>query len=123
MVYELQPGDAVHGDEKRLTTDASNADEGDPVALSSGGVAAADTDANDLAGIVSGGGVVVEGTGVVAAVDAGITEGQALNAGNTTAGNAGVLIADSAGNALALSDEGGTYRGYSVPAGYAVIEL
>lgn len=65
---------------------------------------------------------------VVAAVEDAVDEGDALDIGDATGTTTGEFIADADGPVLALSDEGGTYRGdggagMDVPDGYAVVLL
>ena len=57
---------------------------------------------------------------VIANVDSGVSEGERLNA-SSTAGAFGNTTVSGADVATALSDEGGTYQGESVPAGAAAI--
>lgn len=93
-----------------------------------GEMVAADTEAGDLYGVAvhddtndgNGNSAGIAGPFVVAA-DGAVTAGDRVNAGNTTGGSTGQVIADAAGPAKALSDTGGTWQGYTVPAGHAVV--
>lgn len=61
----------------------------------------------------------------VANVASGVSAGERLDLVDTSvtgAPGAGTLVASAGGPALALSDEGGTYRGRTLPAGYAVVK-
>lgn len=132
----LQPGDpTLSGDVSETRPAADGVEAGDAVMINAEGqMAAADTEAGDLAGISRYTGTN-EGRGnalglagaYVAAVAAGVSDGERLDAGNATGGTTGVLAASAGGPALALSDEGGTWYSeegtFDVPAGYAVVHL
>lgn len=59
----------------------------------------------------------------IAAVDTGITAGARLGAGNATGTTTGTFIDADGGPALALSDEGGSYKGADLAAGEAAVFL
>lgn len=128
------PGQSVHGGMAvTLAGDGSPA-RGDAVAIASGQVTQAfddGTTVNPAVGVMSdtndpaadndaGDNVSVELAGVVIAnVASGITAGEQLGASGT---NNGELAAGS-DDIFALSDEGGTYQGASLDAGYAAVHL
>jgi len=125
------PGDAVgpgHHTE-RIENAGSDLTAGDAVAIdqTSGDVEQLDTnnaDREDFAGIVrddvsSGDPVTVitsAPTGVVASVNS-ISAGERLGDGAT----AGQLASEAGGNVLALTDEGGSYKGASLGSNEAVV--
>lgn len=98
----------------------------------SGDVASdADTEAGALTGVAghaaetaSGDpvGIVVSGV-VLAQVATGVAQGDDLDAGNATGGSTGQLITSSGGPAHALSDEGGTFQGATLPSGVAAVKV
>lgn len=134
----IKPGKPVlPGDVSETRSAADGVEAGDAVMINADGdMAAADTEAGELAGVARhdgdnegrGNALHIEGA-IVAAVADGVSEGERLGAGNATGGTTGVLAASGGGPALALSDEGGTWHGnedlntYDVPAGYAVVDL
>jgi hypothetical protein len=118
----LAAGEAVMaGDIQETVAHGTGVEAGDAVAISGGEAVAANTEANDLAGVASESGdtVVIHGV-AVAAVASGVAQGAALTAGNATGTSDGQLIAGD-GRGLALSGEGGTWHGMAVPDGYAVV--
>jgi hypothetical protein len=123
-------GDPVGpGSHNERLTAGSDLSAGDAVAIdqTSGDLEQLDTntaDRTEFAGIirddVSSGNeatlITAAPTGVVASTDS-ISAGQRLGDG----GNVGQLAAESGGNALALTDAGGSYKGASLAANEAVI--
>lgn len=102
---------------------------GDAVALASGDITPADTEAHDGAvgvrakGDKSGDNAPVTTHGpIVASVAAGLTGGTEVGAGNATGGTVGVFVSGGSRGTL-LCDEGGTYKGASIPSGAAVVDL
>lgn len=57
----------------------------------------------------------------IAVVDSGVTAGARLDLGNATGTTTGTLIDADGGPALALSDEGGTYKGADLATGEAAV--
>lgn len=113
---------------------SSAVDPGDAVSLSNSEIDAA-TDTDTFAGVATADGFALSGI-VVANVDTddadgAVTQGVSLSLSS----DAGELyrdytldtnndpVYDSPGPATALSDEGGTWQGMSVPAGYAVVHI
>lgn len=118
----LEAGEAVYSDELEESRDDSNVSAGDVAAIAAdGSLAAADTESNDVAGVVTEAGNLGLG-GVFVAAASGVSDGEHVGAGNATGGTTGQFITSSGGPGLALSDVGGTWRGYDVPAGYAVVQ-
>lgn len=128
-----QAGDELHASTETIghPDPNENSDAGDAVALDAdGNVVLADSEAGheligirsrnrqtrDVASIHHDGATVAKVAGTVAA-------GDGLNIGNTTDGTVGVLDTEAGGPAVALSDEGGEYRGASIPAGHAAVLL
>lgn len=106
-----------------------NTSAGDAVALASGDLEPADGDSNERLGVVEEGrasgdqkSVVLDGV-VVAAVASGTAAGVRVDIGNTTNSTVGVFAATAGGPGVTLCAEGGTYKGASIPAGYAVVAL
>lgn len=102
---------------------------GTPVMLDGNGeMAGVDTESGDLYGVAlhddendgRGNACGLEGPYVVAAAS-GVAAGNHVNGGNATGGSTGQVIAESGGPAKALSDTGGTWQGYTVPDGHAVV--
>lgn len=122
----LEPGAAVLGGDDVAETRGNDGSvsAGDAVMLDANGdMTAADTEAGDLSGVMTETGQHgLSGTFVVAAGDA-VAAGNRVGAGNGTGTSTGTVIADSAGQGVALSDTGGTWQGYDVPAGYAVVHF
>jgi len=106
-----------------------NTSAGDAVALASGDLEPADGDANERLGVRAEGRtsgdqatVVLDGV-VVAAVDSGVSAGTRVDIGNATNSTVGEFEASSGGPAVTLCAEGGTYKGASIPSGYAVVAI
>ena len=124
----IEPGEAVLAGETAETRPKDDGVEaGDAVALGGKTAAAVDTETNELGGIAGETDRVILDGAALASVAAGITEGTRLGGGNATDGTTGQLVAQADGQAVALSDEGGTWHSeegtYDVPAGYAVVHL
>ena len=118
----LTPGDIAMAGTSVESRGRSGAEDGDAVMISGGDMAPVDTDAGDLAGVATNGGLGKHGAFVVA-VATGVADGQRLAGGDTTGGSVGELVADANGPALALCDEGGTWHSRDIADGYAVVEL
>jgi len=110
------------------TDSDGNTSAGEAVAIATGEIEPADSDAGHaLLGVRSSNrpaddteGVHVRGI-VIAQVAAGVTAGEDLDVGNATDGTVGKLAQSSGGPAHALSDEGGTYKGESLDANEAAV--
>lgn len=106
---------------------------GDAVALASGDLTPGDASAgHELTGVrakgdMSGDQAPATVSGIIVAnVDSGVTAGSDLDLVDTSvtgAPAAGTLVASSGGPAHALSDEGGSYKGASIPDGAAAVLL
>ena len=110
--------------------DDGTATAGEAVAISGGQTTPADSDAGHVLagvrtdGMASGSSAPIAFAGaLVAKVASGVSEGVEVDIGNTTNGTVGDLVATSGGSALTLSDEGGSYKGTSLPAGAAVVYI
>ena len=127
----LVPGDsAMAGTSTGTHTTGAGVETGDAVMLSGGEMVPVDSDVGTLAGVARDGGALGTRGAFVAAVAAGVTDGQRLAGGRDATGDEpagpderGLLVADPDGPAFALCDEGGTWHGRDIPAGYAVVEL
>lgn len=129
-----EAGDVPYTNAIVITFDSDGAlRDGDAVTVT--GNQASAGDASDLTGVTSHGaddtaagdaqGIVVSGT-VFAQVASGVTQGSDLGVVDTSATGApqaGTLIASAGGPAHALSDEGGTFQGYTLPAGVAAVKV
>lgn len=130
-------GDQAGGGAYTVTTNPGDGTvtAGQAVAIdqSDGQAKAGDTDTaaiDQLAGVAAedfgdagdGEAIVLDGV-VIAVVDTGVTAGARLGLGNATGTTTGTLIDADGGPALALSDEGGVYKGYDLPAGAAAVHL
>lgn len=128
-------GDQAHGGDQTVTTNPGDGSvtAGQAVAIdqSDGQAKAGDT---DTAAIDQFAGIAIEDFGsagdqeaiaiggvYIAAVDSGVTAGARLGLGNATGSTTGTLIDADGGAALALSDEGGSYKGASLSAGEAAV--
>lgn len=129
-----QAGDAVYSDSTTIPAPfdfAANIDYGAAVAYDGTNLVEADGDAHSaLMGIKARGGYSNErgvlGTdGVfVAKVESGTAAGVEVDMGDTTApSTVGVLEASPGGPGVTLCAEGGTYEGYDLAAGLAVVRL
>lgn len=128
-----QAGDAVYSGETNVPAPvdyASGVDYGAAVANDGTNLVEADGDVHSaLAGIKTRGGYSNERGGLgmdgvyVAKVAAGTSAGVDVDMGNATAGTVGVLAASAGGPGHTLCAEGGTYEGYSLAAGLAVVKL
>lgn len=101
-----EPGDAVT---VGADGNAAPAGDGDEVV----GVRTRNRQTNDIASIAHDGVIVAKVEGTVSA-------GDGLDAG---VAGAGLLETSAGGPAVALSDEGGEYRGAPIPAGHAAVLL
>lgn len=121
----IEAGEAVLGDDvQESRDDDGSVSAGDAVAIDSNGdLTQVDTDANELAGVYTEAGNLGLGGVYVAAAASGVTAGNRVGAGNATGSSTGQFVATSGGEGVALSDTGGSWLGYDVPAGYAVISL
>jgi len=120
-----QAGDTLHASSEIIGHDDpdENTDAGDAVAVGPDGNLVQADGTDELFGIRARlrqsrdiASVVHDGV-VVARVADGVEGGDALD----TSGTVGELDAEGGGPALALSDEGGTYRGASIPDGHAAV--
>lgn len=121
----IEAGEAVlSGDVIESRGDDGTPAAGDAVAIdATGAMTPANTEANELAGVLAeGGGLGLTGA-YVAAADGAVVAGNRVGAGNATGGSTGQFIATADGPGLALSDTGGSWLGYDVPVGYAVVYL
>lgn len=131
----IEPGEAVlSGDEAESRGQAAGVAAGDAVTIA-GGEQAAAVDTDEFAGVAGENGRLLVSGAVVA--NANTTDADAAVVAGTTLsltpeagalGRAYTLDANSnpvyePGPVLALSDEGGIWQGYDVPAGYAVVWL
>lgn len=122
----VEAGEPVlHGDISDTHDATSAVSAGDAVGIDgSGNLAPADANASvDLAGVAEEAALSLGLTGAyVANVATDLTAGRVGAPDDSVAGeNAGELVANSTGPAVALCDEGGTWRGYDIPDGYAVV--
>jgi len=106
-----------------------NTSAGDAVALASGDLTPADGDSNERLGVRVEGRqsgdqstVLLDGV-VVAAVASGTAAGARVDIGNATNSTVGKFEASAGGPAVTLSAEGGTYKGASIPSGYAAVAI
>lgn len=126
-----EPGDVVYAESLKIPvpdSDGSTA-AGDAVALASGDLAIADAASNERLGVRASGAlqgdqapVVLDGV-VIAAVASGVAAGTRVGIGSSASSNAGLFVASSGGPAVTLSGEGGTYKGASLPTGYAAVAI
>lgn len=98
------------GDAVTIDGDGNVAPAGDTDELFGGRVRNRQSD--EIASVAHDGALVLK-------VDAGVAAGEGLG----TSATAGELAVEADGPALALSDEGGEYRGASIPAGHAAVLL
>jgi hypothetical protein len=123
-------GDSVSGSTDTIGYEDSDdsTTEGEAVAIASGDIEPADSDAgHELLGVRSGNraagdnhGVHVSGI-VIAEVEGSVTAGDDLDIGNATDGTTGQLATSSGGPAHALSDAGGSWKGASLGANEAAV--
>ncbi len=106
-----------------------NTSAGDAAALASGDLEPADGDNNERLGVVVEGmqsedqkTVMLDGV-IVASVASGTGAGVRVDIGNTTNSTVGKFEASSSGPGVTLCEEGGTYKGASIPTGYAVVAI
>ena len=122
-----QAGDPLHASTEIIghPDPDENTDAGDAVAIGADGNLAAAGDGDELFGgrtrnrqTRNKASVAHDGV-VVLKVATGVDAGEGLG----TSAEAGELAVEAGGPALALSDEGGEYRGASIPDGHAAVLL